>query len=595
MKQTASHTMSSIEPERRFNDPPNPLWKRVKRLTAGDAAGPGPRHLINYRRIWKLAVLLTGGVSLIPLIFITILDYQVTQYAIESEHYLRTTRIVSNTRQAISFFLTERKSALEFIIHENSFEALNDQQKLEGMLENLKRSFSGGFVDLGVIDALGHQRNYAGPYALGGKDYSRQEWFTQVVDHGVHISDVFLGYRKIPHIVIAVKRVLPNGAFYVLRAAIGIAPFEKHLSSLEMGGKGDAFMINHEGTLQTSSRHYGNVLEKFPLPVPAHSPRTEVFSTKDVNGDGLLIGFRYIDETPFVLMIVKNKQELMKPWFSTRLKLLIFLLLSVTVILTVILSTATYMVRKIKIADQKRVMSFHQVEYSNKMASIGRLAASVAHEINNPLAIVNEKAGLIKDLFTYKNCYAKDERLLGLVDSILKSVKRAGTITKRLLAFARNLETSIGPVHVKDVLQEVLSFLGKEAEHRDISVTLDVSSGIPVLESDRGKLQQIFLNIINNAFAAVSDGGRIDIRAWEEGKGQVLISFEDNGCGIPKEDLNRIFEPFFSTRANQGGTGLGLSITYNLVQEIGGTISVESEPGKGTRFTIVLPSEAKGA
>jgi len=564
-------------------------------LSPEDRPGPGSRHLINYRRIWKLAVLLTGGVALIPLIVITFLDYQVTQHAIESEHNLRTTRIVSNTRQAISFFLAERKSALEFIVHENSFESLNDPERLARMLENLKRSFSGGFVDLGVIDALGHQRNYVGPYALGGKDYSRQAWFTQVIDHGVHISDVFLGYRKVPHIVIAVKRILPNGSFYILRAAIGITPFEKHLSTLEMGGKGDAFMINHEGILQTSSRHYGNVLEKFPLAIPAHSPRTEVFHTKAPNGDDLLIGYRYIDDTPFVLMIVKNRQELMKPWFSTRFKLLLFLLLSVTVILTVILSTATYMVRKIKVADEKRVMSFHQVEYSNKMASIGRLAASVAHEINNPLAIVNEKAGLIKDLFTYKNCYAKDERLLGLVDSILKSVKRAGTITKRLLAFARNLETSIGPVYIHDVLQEVLSFLGKEAEHRGISIALNVSSGIPVFESDRGKLQQIFLNIINNALAAVSDGGRIDIRAWAEGKEQVFISFEDNGCGIAREDLNRIFEPFFSTRANQGGTGLGLSITYNLVHEIGGNISVASELGKGTRFTIILPLERKGA
>jgi signal transduction histidine kinase len=572
------------------------LWKRME--------GSGPeehpehyqsRHQFNYRRIWKLAVLLTGGVSLIPLIFITVLDYQVTQHSIESEHNLRMTRIVSNTRQAISFFLSERKSALEFIVHENTFEVLSDPQRLEGMLENLKRSFAGGFVDLGVIDPLGQQRNYVGPYTLGGKDYSGQEWFTQVVDHRVHISDVFLGYRQVPHIVIAVKRNLPNGSFYVIRSALGIGPFEQLLSSLEMGGRGDAFIINHEGTLQTSSRHYGNVLEKFPLAVPAYSPRTEVFHTKDLNGDDLLIGYRFIDETPFILMIVKKKHELMKSWFSTRLKLLIFLLFSITVILSVILGMATYMVRKIRIADQKRLMTLHQVEYSNKMASIGRLAASVAHEINNPLAIVNEKAGLIKDLFTYKKAYGNEEKLMGLVDTILQSVKRAGTITKRLLAFARNLEMSIGPIHVKDVLQEVLSFLGKEAEHRAISINLDVAPGIPIFESDRGKLQQIFLNIINNAMAAVSDGGRIDITARENEDRTLSITFADNGCGISPEDMKHIFEPFFSTRANQGGTGLGLSITYNLVQEVGGSISVESAVREGTRFTVTLPLDRKGA
>jgi signal transduction histidine kinase len=555
----------------------------------------GYRHQFNYRRIWKLAVLLTGGVSLIPLIIITSLDYRVTQHAIESEHHLRTTQIVSNTRQSISFFLSERKSALEFIVHQNTFEDLNDSERLGRMLEDLKRSFSGGFVDLGVIDPLGHQRNYVGPYALEGKDYGEQEWFKQVVDHGVHISDVFLGFRKVPHIVIAVKRTLPNGIFYILRSAIGIGPFEKLLSSLEMGGKGDAFMVNREGTLQTSSRNYGHVLERFPLAVPDYSHRTEVFSTKDVDGADLLLGYRYVDETPFILMIVKKKQELMKPWFSTRLKLVVFLLFSITVILTAILGTATYMVRRIRVADQKRLMSLHEVEYSNKLASIGRLAASVAHEINNPLAIINEKAGLIRDLFTYKKMYAKDEKLMGLVDAILHSVKRAGTITKRLLAFARNLETSIGPIHVKEVLQEVLSFLGKEADHRDISVHVDVPPGVPVFESDRGKLQQVFLNIINNAMAAVSDGGRIDITAREEENRTLAITFEDDGCGISAEDLKHIFEPFFSTRANQGGTGLGLSITYNLVQEVGGSISVESALGQGTRFTVTLPLERKGA
>lgn len=552
------------------------------------------RHLFNYRRIWKLAVLLTGGVALVPLIFITVVDYQVTQRATESEHHLRTMRLVSNTRQAISFFLSERVAALKYIVHDNSFETLNDPERLESVLENLKSSFSGGFVDLGVIDPLGCQRNYVGPYALQGKDYSGQDWYRQAVNHGVHVSDVFLGYRQVPHLVIAVKRLLPNGSFFLLRAAIGTAPFDRLLSELELEGNGDAFMINHEGTLQTSSRYHGKVLEKLALPVPPHSVKAEVFDMEGPDGQALVIGYRVIADTPFILLIVKKKDELMRPWFSTRLKLIAFLIISVTIILTVILGTATYMVRKIQIADQKRVMTLHEVEYANKLASIGRLAASVAHEINNPLAIINEKAGLIKDLFAYKKIYAEDPKLLGLVEVILQSVKRAGAITKRLLSFARNLEVAIQPIHLEMVLDEVLSFLGKEAEHRGIRIALDIAQDIPIFESDRGKLQQIFLNILNNALAAVSDGGHIDIRAAKAGKDAVTVAFADDGCGIPKEDLHRIFEPFFSSRTKQGGTGLGLSITYNLIQEIGGAIQVESEVGQWTRFTVTLPLERKG-
>jgi signal transduction histidine kinase len=114
-----------------------------------------------------------------------------------------------------------------------------------------------------------------------------------------------------------------------------------------------------------------------------------------------------------------------------------------------------------------------------------------------------------------------------------------------------------------------------------------------MFESDRGKLQQIFVNIINNAFAAVQDGGHIEIRAIREGEDFLCITFSDDGCGISKEDLDRIFEPFFSTKTGQGGTGLGLSITYNLTQEIGGRINAESEVGKGTSFRVILPLQMK--
>jgi signal transduction histidine kinase len=352
---------------------------------------------------------------------------------------------------------------------------------------------------------------------------------------------------------------------------------------------GDAFMVNHEGILQTPSRYHGNVLEKIKLSVPEYSRKTEVLEERSRDGQNLLIGYRYIDESPFILMIVKKKDELMKPWYSMRFKLIGFLLVSVSIIMTVILGTATYMVKNIRIADEKRVLTLHNIEYSQKMATIGRLAASVAHEINNPLAIINEKAGLIQDFFILKKKYAKDQKLLGLVNSILNSVDRAGTITKRLLSFSRHLDARIETINLKQTIQEVLSFMGKEAELRPIEITVEVPEDIPAFESDRGKLQQIFLNIINNAFASMNDGGHLDIKARQEDKNAISITFTDDGCGIPKEDINRIFEPFFTTKTGQGGTGLGLSITYNLVQEIGGKIGVQSELDKGTSFIVHIP------
>ncbi|MGD8387526.1 MAG: ATP-binding protein [Desulfobacteraceae bacterium] len=571
------------------------LWKSIKPSfwDQGEASG-NTRHLFNYRRIWKLAVILTGGVSLFPLIVITVVNYTAMQHAFESEFQLRTARIVSNTRRAISFFLTERKSAMDFIVHDNSLAALKDPDRLARILDNLGRSFGGGFVDLGVIDSSGQQVNYVGPYRLEGKDYSGQKWFDQVAEYGVHVSDVFLGYRNVPHMVIAVKGGREGGSFYVLRAALSIQPFESLLSNLELSGEGDAFMINREGVLQTPSRHYGDVLGKIPLPLPEYTPKTRLMEGQNAAGEELFIGYRYIEEGPFVLMVIKKKDELMKPWARVRVELIVFLVVSASIIMAVILGMSTYMVRKIQIADEKRVSTLHQVEYANKMASIGRLAASVAHEINNPLAVINEKAGLIQDLFKLKKAYEGDERLLSLVDSVLACVQRAGTITKRLLNFARNLEADVEEVQVGDVIKEVLGFIGKEAELRDIQIRVNVPENFPPFECDRGKLQQIFLNIINNALGAVQDGGHLNIGLERDGKGFAVVTFEDDGCGIPKDDLTRIFEPFFSTKTGQGGTGLGLCITCSLVQEVEGTIKVESEVGKGTRFTVYIPIRNAG-
>ncbi len=570
------------------------FYERLKQIFGEEKSGPGSgAGNFNYPRMWKIAVLLTSTVALIPLIFITVADYKVTQHAIESGFLLRTSRIVSNTRRSISFFLDERRSALDFIVLNNNLKTLSDTTRLSEILNHLKDSFGGGFMDIGVIDYTGRQRSYAGPFGLKDKDYSTHSWFKQVVEKGVYVSDVFLGYRKIPHLVIAVRQPLDNDTFYVLRAAISLDILETLLFNLELDGLGDAFIINHKGVLQTTSRYHGAVLQKLALPIPRFSDTTQVLETKNNEGEEIVIGYRFIDGTPFILMVVKKKHELMKPWYGTRTQLITFLLISVTIILAVILGMVTYMVSNIYIADSKRLMTLHQIEYANKMATIGRMAASVAHEINNPLAIINEKTGLIQDLFAMKTVYVRDAKLEGLLSSIISSVKRAGKITKRLLTFARNLEASIEIIDLKELINEVLSFQEKEAEYRGLTIRMDIPENIPSIRSDRGKLEQIFLNIINNAFAAVEDDGHLDIKAFQEGKGLVSIRFSDDGCGIPEKDLKRIFEPFYSTKTKLGGTGLGLSITYNLTQEIGGSLNVDSETGKGSRFTVTLPLNAK--
>jgi two-component system, NtrC family, sensor kinase len=569
------------------------FWSKVKPdFWDHEDIAAGPRkHLFNFRRIWRMSVILTAGVALAPLVFMTLVDYNVNQQAIESEIYYQTARLVSNSRRSISFFLAERRSALNFIDKDNAYPALGNPLRLTALLDNLKKGF-GGFTDIGVIDHTGLQHAYVGPYQLAGINYSDQEWFKEVMSSGTHVSEVFLGFRQQPHLVVAVKHELADGNFYILRASIDTQQFNNILAEVEVSGNGDIFLVNHEGVLQTPSRFFSGVLQPMPLDVPKFAEKTTVLEVS-LQKEPLIVGYAYIQDTPFILMAVKKKNELMKPWKETRMKLIGFLAISVTTILLVILWVSTYLVRQIYEADHKRVMALHQVEYANKMASLGRLSAGVAHEINNPLAIINEKAGLIKDIFSLKRDYAEDPKLLGLADAIIYSVERCAKITQRLLGFARHVDSKPQRVDIGEVIHEVLGFLGKEAEYRSITLSVEADPDIPNIESDRGRLQEIFLNLINNSFAAMSDGGRLAITVRRADPDFISATVSDTGCGISESDLKRVFEPFFSTKTGKGGTGLGLSITYGLIQELGGSINVQSEVGKGTEFTLRLPVKMK--
>jgi two-component system, NtrC family, sensor kinase len=567
------------------------FWNHV------ESSGRSHTYDFNFRRIWKIATTLTTLVALIPLAVMTVVDYKVSKDAMESEALFRTSRLVSNTRRSVTYFLEERISALNYVKRGGTYETLQNPDRLESDLMNMQESF-GGFVDLGVIDDQGSQVTYVGPYALEGKNYYDSEWFKAVSAGGIYVSDVFKGFRNIPHMVIAVKQNKPDGGFYILRATLDLSRLNNLLSQLEIAGGGDAFLINHAGILQTPSRHYGKVLDKINVPFPEYSPEVQFEQLHVSESDSLLLVSAFITpETPFILMVVKPKRDLLTTLTHNKKQLIGFLLVSAMVIVIVILYGTTYLVNQIYRADQRRLSVMHQVEYAHKMASLGRLSAGVAHEINNPLAVISEKAGLARDLYAAKDEADRDPKILELIESISFSVVRCSKITHRLLSFARRSDIRAESVSMEEVVQEVLGFIGKEAEYRSIKIVIETDENTPPVVSDRGRLQEIFLNLFTNAFTAMEDGGTLSIHISHLPPSKVVVSCHDTGHGIPKSDLERIFEPFFSTKTGSGGTGLGLSITYRLLWEIGGKIEVESEVGNGTTFTVTLPltfTEASG-
>ncbi len=545
---------------------------------------------LNFPKIWKTTVLVMAAVTLVPLVIITLVDYKVTMQSLESYAVLRTTRTTSNIKRTLSYYLAKHISVVDFLVRENSFRELNDTKHLEKILEHLKTNFE-GFSDIGVIDSNGIMGAYAGDADLTGKDYTNQPWYGRLMAQGAYVSDIHLGYRNIPHCLIT-KRYLDEetNTFYTLRASVDTSQIEEVLFHLDLNEKEDGFLVNYQGVLQTSSRFHGKALDKIPYPVPAYSSKTQVIQVTNANGDPMILGYAYIPETSFILMVVKDKTQLLDALLKAKSFLLVFLGASITVILAVILCITTFLVNNMYLVDKRHAQSLQKIEYENKLSTIGRLAAGVAHEINNPLAVINEKAGLIKDMFIFSDKYSHDERLISLLDSIISSVARCGNITHRLLAFARNREDVFELVHPKELIAEVLGFMTKEAEYKNIDIHVDIPDTLSPMECNKGKMQQVFLNLVSNAFAAMDDSsGILRIDAQKKDSRHCVISVQDNGCGISQKDVSMIFEPFFTQKADQGGTGLGLSITHNLICEAGGSIEVDSEPGKGTTFMVTLP------
>ena len=232
-----------------------------------------------------------------------------------------------------------------------------------------------------------------------------------------------------------------------------------------------------------------------------------------------------------------------------------------------------------------------QMIATERLASLGTLAAGVAHEINNPLAIIKESAGWMKSILQ-KEEMAKIprkedfEKALGKIEN---GVERARRITHELLGSVKQNESVLSRVDLEELINEAIILIKDEAAGRNVQVNNRVDSKDSVIWSDPYKLRQVLLNLLTNAVHATGSGGSITVDLERSGDG-VELTIQDTGEGIPKENLARIFEPFFSTKPTGKGTGLGLFVSRSIIEKLGGEISVESKLGQGTRFCIRLPA-----
>ena len=535
----------------------------------------------------------------IPFFLVLLIGYQYYVASVQSEILAKMHRILEDHRRLIDVFLDERKSDLLWVADSNRIEDLTSPETLEKVFKNLQKK-SDAFVDVGLFNEEGLHVAYSGPYDLQGRDYSSENWFRQVLERRFYVSDVFLGYRGIPHFVIAAAWE-DQGRTWVIRATIGTARFSDVVSRVRIGKTGEAFLINREGLFQTPRWSGGNLMAKVPDFDPPPERFTGVRTTvrEDPAGREYLYASCWLHDKDWLLAARQDKNEAFADIRQAALRVTLVTVAGGLLILFMAFRASGYIIGRLEQVDAQRKELGQQLVVAGRLAEIGEMSAGFAHEINNPLQIIKSELALVKILLpeVLEGSRASSEDVTELKDSLEQighQVDRCGGITQGLLKFARQKESKAAEVEPDTFLKDVVSLVDQKARVEGIGIEVEVQPEVLTVLADPGHLEQVLVNLLNNAIYAVHDqngaaGGLVRVEAKNNGDDRVEITVADNGGGISQENLKKIFTPFYTTKPVGQGTGLGLPICYGIVTEMGGEMEVNSVEGVGSTFVVRLP------
>ncbi|MCB2186578.1 MAG: GHKL domain-containing protein [Deltaproteobacteria bacterium] len=500
--------------------------------------------------------------------------------------------MVQKHSRTIDSFLAERLGNLRTLVRTFDLPVLLDQAFLASKLAILREEYGRFFVDLGVVDPDGVQRSYAGPFNLANADYAGAAWFLAAKDREYYISDVFTGLRGTPHFIIAVRKLV-DGRSWLVRATIDFEAFNSLVESIALGQTGFAFILNRAGQFQTRPRYEVNLnLPPFPelLAGRLDPGRDQVLEARDAMGRETLFAVARLKNGNWLLCLQQEESDAFAYLYQTERFALLVFGFSGLIILGLSFLVSRRLAARIDDADLRRTMLSDKVLETGRLASIGELAAGIAHEINNPVAIMVEEAGWIKDLMAGSlDEPATRQEVTRALSQIRTQGGRCREITHKLLSFARKSDSQVAEISLNAVVDEVLGLLQQRSRYAGVVLAADLDPELPSVTASPTELQQIILNLVNNAVDACGKtGGAIRVTTSCQGP-EVVLQVADTGAGIPEVNLNRIFDPFFTTKPVGQGTGLGLSICYGIINKLGGEISVESVVDQGTTFTIRLP------
>jgi len=540
----------------------------------------------HYKDLKRKHIIRLSLMYLLPLIILIV--YFQFQYSnmLNDSKTMHLQSIAENQANLLDLFLKERVVNLINLIDNPNFDIPPDNSTLQDYLELLKTD-SKAFTDIDFFNFRGMEIAYAGPIKRKTyNDYSNEIWFIDLKksDQRYIITDVYLGFRQEPHFTIAVKRYVGDSVV-VLRATLGPKNIYKYMTSIE--GLSDVYvsLVNVKGDYQLVSNKLGRLLDKSPI-LP---PREKKIGTgeKYIKNSEVKYAYSWLNEVDWVVIVRDSWHDNTGFFFGMDVNILIVSFLIVGILVLIIFARA----KKMALMEREKEIVRSQLEHASKLASVGELAAGIAHEINNPLAIITSEIGLIKDKmnpefgFNGKSCDGIEDHL----ENMREAAYRCRDITRKLLSFVRVDDVLMKEYNINEILDDLIDgFFEREFAVSNIEIVKDYDPKMPMIITDSNQLRQVILNLVNNAQDAITPPGRITIATRTENH-FIKIDISDTGKGIKEDEISKLFLPFFTTKETGKGTGLGLSVSYSIMKNFGGGIDVESIPGKGSTFTVSLP------
>jgi two-component system NtrC family sensor kinase len=548
---------------------------------------PPTRQMV-FARLFRRFFILLALTGLLPLAVIAGGAYIALQDVVYEKSVEHLESMVAAHAATIEVFLSERAHGLSILAATLNIDALSEPERLDELLLTLNGAYQNSFTDLGVINSQGEHIAYSGPYDLLAINYSKEAWFEQVRGRGHYISNVFLGFRQKPHFIVAVRHDNGEG-FWILRASINSEVFNELVTAGIGKTGGSAFLVDDNGRYQTAPGKEVRLLD----PSPVHPERFEGVRTargKTVNGDAVLRTMKWIREPAWLLIVQQRDRDFMSTVREATMRGSAVLFLAVAVIVVAVFFITRFLVSLIRRAvDQKDVLN-QQFMQASKLASIGEMSTGLAHEINNPLAIIFAEQTNITDVLNELGADAPIvDEIRESVAITRKQVNRCKAITQRMLQFGRSGEGQPKRVQLGQHLAEICELMDQQARVSNIAIHLETEAGLPPVIIDPSEFEQVITNLVQNAIQAIDHDGSVLVSAERDPNG-VYIQVEDTGPGIKPEHLDNIFTPFFTTKPVGKGTGLGLSVCYGIVTKWRGRIWAASGDKGGASFHLLFPA-----